>query len=58
MRRSIMEDLKRFELSKKSQHKIYAMGGKLDGGVNTDGDEDCFPTQNKPPKKRNTAACL
>jgi hypothetical protein len=54
MKRTFIEDLKSFELAKEEQVKIYAKGGKLDGGVNTDGDEDCFPLADKPKDKKDT----
>ncbi|MFY7669802.1 hypothetical protein ACOSP6_01810 [Tenacibaculum sp. MEBiC06402] len=59
MRLTFMEDLKNFELTKEEQIKIYAKGGKLDGGVNTDGDEDCFPlADGKTKKKKDGTVCI
>ena len=54
MKRTFIEDLKSFEIAKGEQVKIFAKGGKLDGGVNTDGDEDCFPLADKPKEKKDT----
>ncbi len=54
MKLLFIEDLKSYELTKEEQYKIYAKEGKLDGGVNTDGDEDCFPLANQPKEKKNS----
>ncbi|WP_299676359.1 hypothetical protein [uncultured Tenacibaculum sp.] len=44
-----IEDLKKYELSRKALISIMAKEGKLD----TSGDEDCYPTVDKPRKKKN-----
>ncbi|WP_442265792.1 hypothetical protein ACSIGC_16055 [Tenacibaculum sp. ZS6-P6] len=44
-----IEDLKKYKLSKKALISIMAKEGKLD----TSGDEDCYPTADRPKKKSN-----
>lgn len=45
MKKLLINKLKMYELTKRAQHKIWAAGSKLDGCLDTDGDEDCLPVR-------------
>ncbi|CAL2092717.1 hypothetical protein [Tenacibaculum sp. 190524A05c] len=59
MKRTFIEDLKSFEISKKVQFRIFAGDTKFDGDVNTDGDEDCLPPiDDKTKTRKENGVCV
>ena len=38
-----IESLKKYKLTREEKSKILAKGTRLDGGPDTDGEENCFP---------------
>lgn len=61
MKHLFIESLKAYELSIEEKHTILAKGTRLDGGPDTDGEEDCYiidPTTKQRYKKSNDPTCL
>lgn len=53
MKQPLFNKLKAYELTKEKQHQVWAKGTKLDGCIDTSGDEDCLPEIKKKPYKQN-----